>query len=67
VTIALVILLGVLAWGMIAVVEIVRGHLNDDDADDNQQMALVIALSPEKKHDTKSHQTGSNSGGPTLP
>lgn len=57
-TIPLIILLGVLAWGMIAIVEMVRGRLSDADNDkalasdtEDTNLALVIALSPEKKQD----------------
>ena len=51
-TIALVILLGVLVWGMIALVEMARGHLSEADTDtEDTNLALVIALSSEKKQD----------------
>jgi hypothetical protein len=63
VTIGVIILLGILAWGMIALVEMVRGRLSDADNDkalasdtEDTNLALVIALSPEKKQDdNKSH------------
>lgn len=62
-TIGVIILLGILAWGMIALVEMVRGRLSDADNDkalasdtEDTNLALVIALSPEKKQDdNKSH------------
>lgn len=54
-TILTLILLMVLAWGMIALVEMVRRYRTEDQEEETS-LAQVLTLSPEKKHDhTKSH------------